>query len=210
MEEYSIATDELLAGGAVLSTFAGISAFIIAVYAFIFVFYVALFIVTRIPYYKMAKNAGMDKAWLVWIPLADMYILMNLSKREFNIFNWIRTYDRTKVFWFFLISCPVVCVVTIAIIIIPTFFSAFLSIIPILGVVLSSTFSIVFVLLAYAIAGIYAIVASILGWRMNYDILITYGMQQHAMWASIVNCFFPLLMTVFAYIIMNKEPDYSI
>lgn len=198
MENYSVAAEELLAGGAVLSIFAGTSAFIIGVFAFIFVFYAVLFIVTRIPYYKMAKNAGMDKAWLVWIPLADMYILMNLSQREFNIFNWIKTYDRTKIFWYVLISCPVIVAIEIILIII----ASLLSFIPLL--------SIIFILFIYALTGIYTLVVTIIGWRMNYDILMTYGMQQHAMWASIANCFFPLLMTVFAYIIMNKEPDYNI
>lgn len=198
MEDYSIATEELLAGGTVLSMFAGISAFIIGVFAFIFVFYAALFIATRIPYYKMAKNAGMDKAWLVWIPLAEMYILINLSKREFNIFNWIKTYNRTKVFWYFLISCPVMIVIEMILIII----ASLLSIIP--------PISIIIILFEYALVALYTLAITIIGWRTNYDILMTYGMEQHAMWASIVNCFFPLLMTVFAYIIMNKEPDYSI
>ena len=210
MEEYSMAAEDLMAGGAALSIFAGTSIFIIAVYAFIFLFYVALFIVTRIPFYKMAKKAGMSKAWLMWIPLADMYVLVNLSKREYNLFNWIRTYNRTKVFWFYLISCPVACAIVIGLIVVPTFFSAFFYLIPFLGTILGSSIIIICTFVAYGLAGIYLVLVSILGWRVNYDILMTYGMQQHAMWASIVNCFFPLLMTVFGYIIMNKEPDYSI
>ena len=36
MEEYSMAAEDLMAGGAALSIFAGTSIFIIAVYAFIF------------------------------------------------------------------------------------------------------------------------------------------------------------------------------
>ncbi len=210
MENYSMATEELLAGGAVLSIFAGVSAFILAVFAFIFVFYLALFIVTRIPFYKMAKNAGVDKAWLLWIPLADMYVLVNLSKREYNIFNWIRTYNRTKVFWFYLIISAVMVVAYVFLVFTPAIFGILTSFIPFIGTILTSTVSIIFTLLLQALGGIFLIVISILGWRVYYDILMTYGMQQHAMWASIVNCFCPFVIVVFAYIIMNREPDYNI
>lgn len=194
MDDYSMALEEMFAIGSVFSIFGITSAFILGVFIFIFAFYAALFIATRIPYYKMAKNAGIPNAWLIWIPIAEVYVLANLSRREFNIFNWIRTYDRTKVFWVYLISIPVMWVVD--------FIFILFMYIPIINIFVGILFNVLF--FAYMIA------LYIINWRLYYDLLMTYGMKEHAMWASIVNCFCPVIMIVFSYMIMNKEPDYSI
>ena len=53
------------------------------------------------------------------------------------------------------------------------------------------------------------IIFGIFMWRVNYDILMTYGMQEHAMWASVLNYWVPYVMIVMSYIIMNREPDYK-
>lgn len=131
---------------------------------------------------------------MIWIPIAEMYVMLKLPRREYNIFNWIRTYDRTKVFWYWLgisFSLPVIYGILYIFMIIP--------IINVLAVIV-----------LYLVMFVYMIVIYIFSWRVNYDILMTYGMQEHAMWASIANCFCPVIMIVFSYMIMNKEPDYSV
>ena len=160
---------------------------------FIFLFCIALWIVFSYPYYKMAKNAHLDNAWLVFVPVGCMYILLNLSRREFNIFNWIKTNDRTKVFKYYLICFGAYFVITMAI--------SVLCAIPIIGFL--------FMIMSYLLSMAFSVAVYIFLWRINYDILMTYGMEEHAMWASIVSCFVPIVMVVFSFMIMNKEPDYT-
>lgn len=167
---------------------------VILVWAAIFIFLIALGIVFCIPYYKMAKRAGLPNPWLVFIPLGSYYILLNLSRREFNIFNWIKTNDRTKVFWYFLIGYGGYFAVSMVL--------SVLSSIPVI--------QFLFIFVYYAFNMLFMVAQYIFIWRVNYDILMTYRMQEHAMWASIVSCFVPVVMTVFSFIIMNNEPDYTI
>lgn len=154
------------------------------------IFAIILSIVISIPYYKMAKNAGLPNPWLAFIPLGNLYIILNLSQREFNIFDWIRTYDRTKVFWYVIAGYAI-------------FFGCyFIMMIPFLNIIFSIFY--------YALSIVFSIAVYIFSWRMNYDLLMTYGMEEHAMWASIANCFVPIVMVVFSFIIMNNEPDYTV
>lgn len=162
--------------------------FLIAI--FLIILLIVLSIVFAIPYYKMAKNAGLPNPWLAFIPLANFYITLNLSRREFNIFDWIRTNDRTKVFWYAMAGYGI-------------FFAAYL-------IMMIPFLNIVFMPFYYLISIAFTIAIYIFSWRMNYDLLMTYGMEEHAMWASIVNCFVPLVMPVFSFLIMNNEPDYTV
>lgn len=159
------------------------------IYGLTFLLSLAIWIVQQIPYYKMAKNQGMSNAWLAFIPYGNFYITLKLSPREFNLFNWIRWDDRIKAFWAMLIATGIYIVLIPVVLL--------LMMIPVLGIL---------VYLIYIFA--YFIVAYSIMWRMNYDLLITYGMPEHAMWASIVNTFCPFIMIVFSYIIMNRQPDY--
>lgn len=200
MDNYSMAASDALTAedmaivGGVLGIYGAILMFILSVFLFIFIFYAALFIASRIPYYKMAKRAGLDNPWLIWIPIAEMYVMLKLPRREFNIFNWIRTYDRTKVFWYWLgisLSLPVIYGILYVFMIIPII-------------------NFIALMLFYVVMLVYMVVIYIFSWRVSYDILMTYGMREHAMWAAIANCFCPIIMIVFSYMIMNKEPDYSV
>ena len=65
------------------------------------------------------------------------------------------------------------------------------------------------IIVYYISMAIFPIVFGIFMWRVNYDILMTYGMQEHAMWASVLNYWVPYVMIVMSYIIMNREPDYK-
>lgn len=39
---------------------------------------VVSYVLSSLTYYTMAKNEGMDKAWLAWIPYANMYVVGEL------------------------------------------------------------------------------------------------------------------------------------
>ncbi|MBQ7765426.1 MAG: hypothetical protein IJ397_01120 [Lachnospiraceae bacterium] len=185
--------ESLLAGLYVLFPFLTFG-MIMVFWVFIFIFAIALGIALSFPYYKMAKRAGLPNPWLVFIPFGCLYILLNLSRREFNIFNWIKTNDRTKVFWYALIGYGGYFGVSIVM--------AILCNIPII--------QFLFIFVNYMVMLAFSFAIYVFNWRIYYDILMTYGMQEHAMWASIVSCFVPLVMTVFSFIIMNNEPDYTI
>ncbi len=198
MENYSMAYDEMMAMLMVLGSFGFSLTVIIATFAVFALGFLALFIASRIPYCKMAKKEGIPNRWLLWIPIAEMYIRLQLSKREYNLFGFIKLKERKTIFWFYLIFNLIMIFIGggLSVILILS------SILPLIGM---------FIILAMQLLWlIYYTVNSIIGWRVNYDILMTYGMQKHAMWASIVHCFIPCLMIVFSYIIMDKEPDYSI
>lgn len=158
------------------------------IYGITFIVCFAVWFVVQYPYYKMAKKQGLSNAWLAYIPWGNFYIALKLSPREFNLFNWIKYDNRTKAFWLFLIATGIYIVLI--------FPMSFIAMIPVLGW-----------LLFIAYIGVYVVICYGILWRMNYDILMTYGMQEHAMWASIVNIFCPLIMVVFSFMIMNKEPD---
>lgn len=198
MESYSMAYDELMAILMVLGSFGFSLTVIIATFAVFAFGFLALFIASRIPYCKLAKKEGIPNRWLLWIPIGEMYIRLQLSKREYGLFGFIKLKERKNIFWFYLIFNLIMIFIGggLSVILILS------SILPLIGM---------FIILAIQLLWlIYYTVNSIIGWRVNYDILMTYGMQKHAMWASIVNCFIPCFMIVFSYIIMDKEPDYSI
>lgn len=178
---------------AVLISAMGVGVFFLTIILSV-VLTIALMIAVCYPYYRMAKRAGMSNAWLAFVPLANLYITLNLSRREFNIFNWIVCKNRTKVFWYVLAGYGVLFAVLTLLLL--------LMIIPFIGII--------FGFLYYIVLTLSCIPIYIFTWRMNYDLLMTYGMEEHAMWASIVNCFVPVLMIVFAYIIMNNKPNYDI
>ncbi len=178
-----------------LSSLLGISmvGVILLIYAATFIFAIAIGIVLCIPYYKMAKNQGMNYAWLAFIPIGNTWILSQLSQREYNIFNWICFKERKKAFYFWLIftGCQFVIILGMT----------FLMAIPYIGVL--------FGVLYYPVAIVLGIAAQIIGWRFNYDLLCTYGEKENAMAISIINCFIPIVMIVYSFIIMNREPDFE-
>ena len=189
----SMSMEDMMAAGLGLTTFGVSMAFFVFMWAFIFVIIVGFYVATTIPIYKMAKRAGLPNAWLAWIPIGEMYIRLKLSRREFNIFNWIVTKDRDKAFigYLWLAGGFALAIVVLMI----------MMIIPGLNIIA--------VFLYYGLMMISPIIFGIFMWRVNYDILMTYGMQEHAMWASVLNYWVPYLMIVMFYIIMNREPDYK-
>ncbi len=161
---------------------------VIMIYGITFIFSIALWIAMQYPFYRMAKRQGIENAWLTFIPWGNYYITLKLSPREFNLFNLVKFEKRSKAFIVFIIATAVYIALILPM--------SLLSMIPILGVLIFLVYITAYLLVSYSIM-----------WRMYYDVLITYGMKDHAMWASIVGVFVPVVIIVFAYMIMNNEPD---
>lgn len=186
-----------------------------AIAAISLVFSFVYFIVAAIPYFIMARKAGFKHAWLAFIPYGQYYVIMTLPHREFNIFNKFKTNNRKKAFWAYVIVAVIATVIGIV--------NSFLDDITELLSTLAETASsesifiyLIFMLLCLGVALIIMVislansfVAYLIRWRAHYDLLMTYDMQDHAMWASIVSLFVPLVIVVFSFIIMNKEPEYG-
>lgn len=202
---------------ALFFTIMGIILFIVAIATVIgIVWAIIVHIVSSIPYFNMARKAGFQHAWLAFIPYGQYYVIMTLSHREFNIFNKFRTNDRKKAFWAYVIVAAVGVIINIC----NTFLDGISEGLSTLSeasedpsVLTISLIGIIVIFLLYlvlvAVTFVVNLVAYLIRWRAHYDLLMTYGMESHAMWASIVSLFVPLVIIVFSFIIMNKEPDYG-
>lgn len=162
--------------------------FVLIIYALIFILSIGMWIAMQFPFYRMAKRQGIENAWLVFVPWGNYYITLKLSPREFNLFNLIKFENRSKAFIVFIIATAVYIALILPM--------SLLAMIPILGWLIFILYIMAYLAISYGIM-----------WRMYYDVLITYGMKEHAMWVSILGVFVPIVITVFAYMIMNKEPD---
>lgn len=162
--------------------------FVLIIYALIFILSIGMWIAMQFPFYRMAKRQGIENAWLVFVPWGNYYITLKLSPREFNLFNLIKFENRSKAFIVFIIATAVYIALILPM--------SLLAMIPILGWLIFILYIMAYLAISYGIM-----------WRMYYDVLITYGMKEHAMWVSILGVFVPIVITVFTYMIMNKEPD---
>jgi len=54
---------------------------ILGMFLFIFAFVgIVLYVIFSFAFYKMAVNAGIENAWLAWIPVAQWYVLAQIIK----------------------------------------------------------------------------------------------------------------------------------
>lgn len=160
------------------------------IYLLMFLFVIAFYIVFVFPYYRMAKRQGLPHAWLVFVPVGNIWVILNLPRREFNLFNKYIQTDRTKVFWHFLLFTLIAGVLAVPF--------AFSMVIPVLGWLLYFAYCVAIGVITYGFM-----------WRMYYDIYMTYGMQDNAMLLSILGMFVPIVSIVVAFMIMNREPDFN-
>lgn len=57
-------------------------AFMAALFMFIFLGAIALYVLESLGYYTLAKKRGLDEAWLAWIPVVNGYLLGELTGDE--------------------------------------------------------------------------------------------------------------------------------
>lgn len=186
------------------------------VYLLSFVFMIIMFFVNAVPYFIMGRKAGFKHAWLAFIPFGQNYVAMTLPHREFNIFNKFKTTNRKKAFWAYVITWGI-WLVTLIINEITSWISSYLEMIDIENVSVEAMGGMLIGMLVLLAVQLVVLVVTLVNtfamimirWRTYYDVLNTYREPQHAMWVSIVSLFFPIVMTVFTYIIMNKKPEYG-
>lgn len=167
-------------------------------YNFLKIFLFVWYIVTAIPYFVMGKKAGYRHAWIAFIPLGKIYIALKLPHREFRIFRF-HTKQRLYLFTTLIVVGIVFHVISFPFKVL-LFFPSQSPIDDILSFI---------ILCISIIAFIYYCIYAVITRRMNYDLLKTYKMDKYTTWAPIANIFCPLVMVVFSFIIMNREPEYG-
>ncbi len=185
-------------------------------YLFAAIFAIIMFFVNAVPLYIMGKKAGFRHAWLAFIPFGQNYVAMTLPHREFNIFNWIKTTNRKKAFWAYVITWGIwlVSMVTNEII---SWISPYLTEADFASMSGGGMIALLVGMLVLLVVSLINMLVSLVNvfamfmirWRMYYDLLLTYREPKNAMWVSIVSLFINIIMTVFSYMIMNKTPEYG-
>lgn len=150
-------------------------------------------IVTGIPLYKMAKNAGFKHPFFAFIPFLQTYLMIFLPQEDYTLFNLVNIKDRHKAAW---IMTLVANAPTILLILYPVIYC-----IPILGMVLISLLS--------AASSLLSIAVYIIIWKSYYDLYRLYHLGENDILFSILSLFVPFLGIILLFVLMNKEPDYG-
>lgn len=188
--EQAMTADDMMAAGAGVTILAVWMILIVLFCVIVLALIAGMYVLTAIPIHKMARRAGVPHAWLAWVPIGQTYVRLKLSKREFNIFNWIKIKDRNKAFEVYLWIVGGIALLTIFICVM-----AFVPFIQLLAI-----------LLYYVMIAVCPVILGIFIWRVNYDILMSYGLKEHAMWVSVLYYWCPYFMIYMTYKIMNSDP----
>ncbi len=164
------------------------------------------YLITAIPFFIIAKNCDFHSPWIAFLPMCKDYIAFTLPFNEYRL-GFIRIKHRGIIFWpllifkllgFVLFFIWYINVTIVKLLSVPTPETE--------GVLQSDIHSIIASVVFAIISFLIFALRSLIHWRKNYDLLKAYGMDQHAIWAPLVNIICPLVMVIFSYIIMNKEP----
>jgi MFS family permease len=149
-----------------------------AVIGVIFLIGIIALIIQGIPLYKMGKAQGVSNPWLAFLPIGNIYVMCNIPKHKFNLFNFYVEENRMHLFSYYLIFTYGV-----------GFAVSLLSAIPFIGFILS---------IAYYCATI------VISYHLIKDILDTY-LDEDTMLLAILSLIVPLMQIILLYICMSKE-----
>lgn len=92
--------DELSESLAVIFSSTAILGVCIMIFAIVGIFLLAVYILSCIGLYRMAKKLGHDKPWLAWIPFANTWLMFTLPRNEYRVLALNKVIpDRTNAFW---------------------------------------------------------------------------------------------------------------
>ena len=169
-------TSDDMAGAAAAG---GIFAIIMAYIAVVAVVGIIVWILTSIPLFTMARNAGVTNAWLAWIPIGNMYVLNALGGDEFSLFgDKIHFNERINAFWLFLAL---------------SFGGGLLAAIPVIGWLVSVCASVLLICIQ---------------WRMIYDWINAYNPGKENMGLSIVAIIINIVFIVLLWMYKNRTPSF--
>lgn len=140
----------------------------------------------------MAKKLGYEKAWLAWIPFANIWLMFNLPKNEYRVLALKKVIpDRSNAFWIFIAIQYGVDLVMTILKVIPIIKYVAMVISPILGV--ATTVAYVF-----------------MGYPLYYDLyrlFLPEGTAKAFTIASVVGALLvPIVPPILMFIASGKEP----
>lgn len=144
------------------------------------IIFIATLVIQGIPLYKMAKKANLNNAWLSFVPVGNMYIIMNLPTSEFNFFNLYRTKNRKEAFLFYIVA-----------IFGASFVCGLLSVIPCIGFIFSLALCAFTLMISFCVYS---------------DFFATYYADQTTVLVmSICSMLIPLAWIILLYVTMGKD-----
>ena len=175
--DFSGLTDDQVAG---LAAGGGLMAILAAYFLVVLVIGIVVWILTSIPLFTMAKNAGVTNAWLAWIPIGNMYVLNALGGDEFSLWgDKIHFNERINAFWLFLAL---------------SFGGGLLGAIPVIGALVALAASVLLICIQ---------------WRMIYDWMNAYNPGRENMGLSIVALIINIVFIVLLWMYKNRTPSYA-
>lgn len=73
------------------------------IFSIVFLVLIAMYVLNSIGLYRMAKKVGHDKAWLAWIPFANVWLMFTLPDSEYRVLAIDKVInDRSTAFWIFI------------------------------------------------------------------------------------------------------------
>ncbi len=168
-----------------------------------------IFILKSLPYYLLCRKTGYRNSWLAFLPYGRDFIGFIIPKREYNMLIF-KTEKRQIPFWIWVAFDLLIYLISISLplILMVVMIGGDTGYMDVDNSTINTMSSIISVL-AYGIAGIRYVVKSIFHWRKDYDLLKTYGMDNHAIWAPTVNIICPLVMYIFTFILLSYSPEYG-
>lgn len=168
-----------------------------------------VYAVKSLPYYLLCRKTGYNNSWLAFLPYGRDFIGFIIPKREYNMLI-LKTEKRQIPFWIWVALDFLLCLIAYAvpIVLMVIMFSEASGYTEMDNTAYNalSTISNIF---GYGIAVVRVVVKAIFHWRKDYDLLKTYGMDNHAIWAPTVNIICPLVMYIFAFILLSYSPEYG-
>ena len=137
---------------------------------------VVMYVLYAFPLFQMAQNAGMENAWLAWIPIAQIYVLCHLAHNDVELFGQIKFSSRDNAFWTYIVLAVIAYVG---------------GYVPIIGGLCAFVASIGMLVMM---------------WKFNYDVIEEYSDSNNAMVISVLGAIFTIVMTIELWCIRNNKP----
>ncbi len=161
---------------------------IFVIFSIAFLVIAAIYVLNGIGLYRMAKKVGHDKAWLAWIPFANVWLMFTLPDSEYRVLAINKVIDRSTAFWIYIAISLGGNIVVSA-----------LSVIPFIGWILTLVSPLV-VLLVY-IFMMFPVYKSL------YAMFLPEASAQNYAIASIICAYLmPIVTPILMLIVSGKEP----
>ncbi len=184
-----------------------------------FLFRLFVHVIKTMPFFFMGKNAGFRHSWIAFVPAGRQYITMTIPHCQYNL-GLLKTDNRKLVYWvwfgFETVFTILYAVASVAFYYVEVYYagvSGYSDYYTSYGASSAtsdiSSITIITRVLLFSIFLLRMAIRGVIQWRMYYDLLNAYDMKEHAKWAPAVNIICPLVMLVFAYILMSRSPEYG-